>query len=362
MRIRAIYLFLLVIYYGSPLFASEVLFDDEISRILYRANKTEDEIVNRDQIYNDEKVTKYLKAIMDKLYPEYSNVFHIRIYISTEINAFVLPNGSVYVNLGLLATAENEAQIASILAHEGAHYVNNHQLQKQQNLKDVVSGAEFFGLERSLAYLSDYSIELEMEADTLGFDRLVKAKYDPKEAVNVFKSIADEIKLYHIKEQNLYSTHPKVMERVEHFSLLSRGHSGFVGREPYLKTTSELRVKDYELNLSKFRYKSVLFALEHKQQITDAPLKAWFYLGEAYRQRDDPNDNSHAEKAYLRAIEYLPEFAPTYAALGILYMKNKDYLKALTQFEKYFTLSSVAQNNAYIRQYYNDVKSRVSQR
>jgi predicted Zn-dependent protease len=345
---------------GGVAFASETLFDDEISRILYRANKTDEEIANSDQIYNNVKVSQYLTVIMNKLYPEYTEVFSIRIYISTEINAFVLPNGSVYVNLGLLATAENEAQIASILAHEGAHYVQNHQLQKQQNLKDVVSGAEFFGFERSLTYLSDYSIELEMEADKLGFDRLVNAGYDPKEAVNMFKAIADEIKLYDIKEQNLYSTHPKIMERVQHFTQLSRGHSGFIGRETYLNKTSKLRVKDYDLNLSKYRYRSVLFALKSKNQIADAPLEAWFYLGEAYRQRGEPNDNTNAENAYLRAIELLPEFAPSYAALGVLYMKNRDYPKALLQFEKYFTLSPDTQNSAYIRQYYNEIKGKVS--
>ncbi|MGD8592398.1 MAG: M48 family metalloprotease [Gammaproteobacteria bacterium] len=345
---------------GGAAFASETLFDDEISRVLYRANETDDEIANADRIYNDNKVTLYLKAIMDKLYPEYTEVFRIRIYLSTEINAFVLPNGSVYVNLGLLATAGSEAQIASILSHEGAHYVQNHQLQKQQNLKDVVSGAEFFGFERSLTYLSDYSIELELEADNLGFDRLVNAGYDPNEAVKMFKTIADEIKLYDIKERNLYSTHPKIMERVHHFAELSRGHSGFVGKEAYLSKTSDLRVKDYDLSLSKYRFKSVLFALKSKNQIAQAPLEAWFYLGEAYRQRGEPSDKANAESAYLRAIELLPDFAPSYAALGVLYMKNNEYPKALTQFEKYLTLSPDSQNNAYIRQYYNDIKGKVS--
>jgi predicted Zn-dependent protease len=361
MRIWTIYLFFFVITsHNNIAIASEVVIDDEVTRILYRADKADEEIANSDQIYNDDKLTQYLKAIMDKLYPDYIDVFQVKIFFSTDINASVLPNGSVYVNLGLLAIAENEAQIASILAHEGAHYVQNHQLQKQQNLKDVISGATFFGFERSLAYISDYSIELEMEADNLGFDRLVQAKYDPKEAVNMFKSIAEEIKLYNIRKRNLYSTHPKIIERVQHFARLSKGLSGFVGRELYLNKTFELRIKDYELNLSKYRYKSVLFSLERKNRIADSPPKAWYYLGEAYRQRGEPNDNTKAENAYLHAIERLPEFAPPYAALGILYMKNKDYHEALTQLEKYFTLSPGGQNSAYVRQYYNEIKDKVS--
>ena len=343
---------------GGRSWSSEIVqLDDEASRLIYRADNTDEAIANSGQIYVDVRLTKYLQTIMDKLYPEYKNVFRIRIYVSTDVNAFVLPNGSVYVNIGLLARAENEAQVAAILAHEGAHYVHNHQLLAQQNLKSIASGADVFGLERSLSYLSDYSIEIELEADKAGFDRLVNAQYDPKEAVNIFRTMAEEAALYDIKERSVYSTHPKLMERIKYFTQLSRNQAGYVGKDAYIKLTEELRVKDYEYNLSKYRYMSVLHSLVEKNRVADGPQHVWYYLGDAYRQRGGANDSEKAEEAYLRAIKLVPEFAPSYAALGVLYMKNNNNAKAREYFERYLTLSPDGEQSGYIRLYYRRVKS-----
>ncbi len=342
----------------SSAWSSEIMqVDDEASRLIYRADKTDEAINNSGQVYLDARLAKYLQAIMDKLYPEYKNVFRIQIYISTDVNAFVLPNGSVYVNIGLLAKSENEAQVAAILAHEGAHYVHNHQLLAQQNLKSIASGADVFGLERSLSYLSDYSIEIELEADKVGFDRLLIAQYDPKEAVKIFRTMAEEAALYDIKERSVYGTHPKLMERIKYFTQLSRGRTGYIGKDTYIKLTEELRVKDYEYNLSKYRYQSILHSLVEKSRFADAPPKAWFYLGEAYRQRGGANDAENAENAYLRAIELVPQFAPSYAALGVLYMKSSNYVKAREYFARYMTLSPEGQQSGYIRHYYRRVKN-----
>lgn len=349
-------LLLLVTASHSSIASSEALIDDEISRGLYRAGKIEEAIAKNEQIYLDDQLTQYLKGIMDKLYPDYKNISRMHILISTESNAFVLANGSVYVNLGLLAIAENEAQVASVLAHEGAHYTLSHQLLSQQHLKDVASSVDFYGMDRSLADLSDYSVDLETEADNVGFRRLLNAGYDPKEAVNMYKSIEAELRRQNLKEQRMYPTHPKIRDRVAHFKQLSEGHSGFVGRESYLKEMSALRIKYYQLNLSKYLYKNVLASLVHKNRIADAPPEAWLYLGEAYRQRSEKDDEAKAENAYLHAIEAVPEFAPPYAALGILYMKHNDTQKALKQFDNYFALSPDTQNTAYIRQYYSEIK------
>jgi predicted Zn-dependent protease len=45
----------------------------------------------------------YLQGVMDRLYPEFKGKIHVHLYDSTQLNAFALPNGSIYFNIGLLA-------------------------------------------------------------------------------------------------------------------------------------------------------------------------------------------------------------------------------------------------------------------
>ena len=82
---------------------------DEFDRALAHAGK-----VNPDPALN-----AYLQGIMDRLYPEFGGRLRVRPLNAQQINAFALPNGSIYVNSGLIARFENEAQLATVLAHEG---------------------------------------------------------------------------------------------------------------------------------------------------------------------------------------------------------------------------------------------------
>ena len=65
------------------------------------------------------------------------------------------------------------------------------------------------------------------------------------------------------------------------------------------------------------------------------PLSAWFYLGEAYRLRDEEGDAASSAEAYATAIAQAPEFAPSYRALGLYYMKQGDARQAEDHFTRY---------------------------
>ena len=96
---------------------------------------------------------------------------HVRIYDSTELNAFALPNGSIYFNIGLLARIENEAQLATILAHEAAHFIEKHSFRQRVSSKNyaafAVSGIPFSRLV-AVSSISGFSQDLEREADKKG--------------------------------------------------------------------------------------------------------------------------------------------------------------------------------------------------
>lgn len=100
---------------------------DEFDQALARASK----------INSDPALTVYLQGIMDRLYPEFKGRLRVHLLNAQHINAFALPNGSVYVNAGLIARFQNEAQLATVMAHEGAHFTHRHSLQQAEQAKNA---------------------------------------------------------------------------------------------------------------------------------------------------------------------------------------------------------------------------------
>src|SRR5258708_6645783 len=97
--------------------------------VLERSNQTDLQFERKGLVYTDEEAAAYIENIGLKMVPETTpeNVkWRFRILRDSELNAFALPNGSIYVDSGLLATIRNEAQLAAVLGHEITHVVNRH--------------------------------------------------------------------------------------------------------------------------------------------------------------------------------------------------------------------------------------------
>ena len=116
-------------------------------RLWHEARSYDTTIERSGQIYEDPRATAYLQGVMDRLYPEFKGKIHVHLYDSTQLNAFALPNGSVYFNIGLLARIGNEAQLAAVLGHEAAHFIEKHSFRQRVSAKNAsafaVSGIPF---------------------------------------------------------------------------------------------------------------------------------------------------------------------------------------------------------------------------
>ncbi|HVG22446.1 MAG TPA: M48 family metallopeptidase, partial [Blastocatellia bacterium] len=127
-----------------------------------------------------------------------------------DVNAFALPGGFTYVNRGLIEIAQNEAQLAGVIAHEISHAALRHgtaqaaKAQKYQvgsilgqiagaviggGVGQVVGGLSQLGI--SAAFLR-YSREYERQADTLGAQIMANAGYDPRELANMFRILEQQ--------------------------------------------------------------------------------------------------------------------------------------------------------------------------
>ena len=129
--------------------------------------------------------------------------FEVRILDSPEVNAFCLPGGKLVVYTGLLRKAQTAEQVAGVLAHEMAHAIKRHGLQRITESLGIVVAIELLigdvgglvaiGVELGKsAALTSYSRELETEADLVGVKLLHDAAIDPLELAGFFEMLKDE--------------------------------------------------------------------------------------------------------------------------------------------------------------------------
>src|SRR5882672_858103 len=137
-----------------------------------------------------------------------------------EANAFALPDGQVYVNTGLLALLENEAQLAAILAHEVHHTAGHHTILQYRSIRaksvsSMVLGPFTLGISDIFLALSmyGYSRDLEEEADRKGAARMLEAGYDPSQMSRTFELLLEDPEEESPKQATAWSTHPQLQAR-----------------------------------------------------------------------------------------------------------------------------------------------------
>ncbi|MFN3751151.1 MAG: M48 family metalloprotease [Thiobacillus sp.] len=323
---------------------------DEFDHALARAGK----------VNPDPALTAYLQGILDRLYPEFTGHLRVRPLNAPHLNAFALPNGSIYVNTGLIARFENEAQLATVLAHEGAHFTHRHALQQAERVKNAAAfalvvamlGVPLVGDLIALSSMFGYSREHEREADAIGHQRLIAAGYAARESIRTFEHLQEEIRAADIREPFFFASHPRLQERIDSFRDLVRdGDTGEVGRERFLAATGTLRLTALAADLAAFRTRQILLVLANPERRRDYPPEAAYYLGEAYRLRNDPGDEAAAEREFRLAIEAVPQFAPPYRALGLLHYKRGQVEDARRALRRYLMLAPDAADRGFVEYY-----------
>ncbi len=145
--------------------------------------------------FND-PITVYLNKIVDLLLKDEPALRkQVRVYTmkSPEVNAFATNQGIIFVNLGLLAKVQSEAELAFILAHEIIHVEKKHSLNKYLKVKTIERDKELYNdlsLDDKLATVNHYSRELETEADEHGLTRFLKAGYSLDAIGGAFQALA----------------------------------------------------------------------------------------------------------------------------------------------------------------------------
>lgn len=201
------------------------------------------------------RVTQYISRLGMKLAsfaPGYRWPYNFHVVNVAEINAFALPGGTVFVNLGTIQAADTEAQLAGVMAHEISHVVLQHSVcnaAKQQKvgiiagLGQVAAGvllggaagglaAQGIGMTAGLGFLK-MSRGAEREADLLGVQILYDAGYDPRGMPQFFEIIQSK---YGAGGSQFMSDHPNPGNRTEY---TDKEIDSFPPRATYIKTSPE---------------------------------------------------------------------------------------------------------------------------
>lgn len=220
---------------------------------------------------DDPIITEYVNRVGQNivLHSDAKVPFTIKVIDSDEVNAFALPGGFFYVNKGLILAADNEAELAGVMAHEIAHVAARHAMENEAKMRAIdygmlagillggpivsnvlYNGAGFF---EGMAFLK-FSRGAEEEADKLGVQYMWAAGYDPGAMATMFEKLEAKNKKKPGTIAKLFADHPAPADRrASAVALAAR----FPEKEEYVISSSEFqRVKNRLLRLSNARISS----------------------------------------------------------------------------------------------------------
>jgi hypothetical protein len=226
------------------------------------------EVDRQAKFVDDPIITEYVNRVGQNLvlHSDAKVPFTIKVIDSDEVNAFALPGGFFYVNKGLLLAADNEAELAGVMAHEIGHVAARHAMENEAKMRAMdigmlagillggpiignvlYNGGGFF---EGMAFLH-FSRGAEEEADKLGVQYMWAAGYDPAAMATMFEKLEAKNKKKPGTIAKMFMDHPMPVDRRQaSLNLAAR----FPEREEYVVSTSEFqRVKNRLLRLSNAR-------------------------------------------------------------------------------------------------------------
>ena len=227
------------------------------------------EVERTSKLIDDPVVVEYVNRVGQNLVrnSDARVPFTIKVIDSDEVNAFALPGGFFYVNSGLILRAQEESELAGVMAHEISHVIARHgtkqatkgEMMQLATIPLILLGPggwagygiyQALNLAIPLSYLK-FSRDDEREADYLGIQYMYKAGYDPNSYVTFFERIQADEKRRPGSIPRLFSTHAPTPERIE----LAQKEIARVlpERDDYIVTTSEF-------DTVKGRLRNVMFA------------------------------------------------------------------------------------------------------
>jgi predicted Zn-dependent protease len=203
-------------------------------------NEMHQQMMAEGAAYDDPELQAYIDRVGQRLVANSDKpdmTFTFTVIDSPDLNAFALPGGYIYVNRGLLAYLDSEAELAGVLGHEIGHITGRHHGRRQTaditnkviattayiltGSGDLADASQMYGQE----LVSGYGRDMELEADGLGAQYMYKSGYDPDALLEVIGVLKDQEQYQRVRAKSsgrkvgtyhgLYASHPRNDQRLK---------------------------------------------------------------------------------------------------------------------------------------------------
>lgn len=321
-------------------------------------------------VVRDDRLRSYLHDMVCRLGGEHCADVRVHVVRTPLFNATMAPNGMMQIWSGLLLRVENEAQLAAVVSHELAHYLERHALEQLQDAKSRSAFAQFIGIFGAVGALAQlgllagafaFSREQEARADRLGVRLMQRASYDPSEAAKVWDNLLGELKVTGGEEAGqrspMFATHPAVANRRDTLTQLAGAGGGDRRAEGLRSALAPHRRVWLQDEVKRGQYEESLVLLDRLLSLQSADADLLFARGEVYRLRGGPSDLAQSLQD-LQSAATLPEVPhEVHRSLALLHRQREDRAAAVQAFERYLQLAPEASDAPLIQRYLSELKS-----
>ena len=340
------------------------------------------------KILEDPLLDAYLSDIVQRLVAQaHPRPFTYSIHVVNDgsINAFTFGGGLLYVNAGLIARMENEAQLVMVLAHEIAHVTKSHVTKGIEGTYGIQLLGEIGRITATstgataqippalLQKTYDYSMKAsvsghgranESEADVVGLDYMVKAGYDPREAPGTFEQLMKEYGDQTAIQNFFYGDHPTNKSRIDKLTgLVQSKYSDDLETRKLITNTAEFKQRTRELvvdvgrlDYERKKFKTATAMFEKALLSNDKDHLSHYYLGKIASETGGPVGLPQAVNHLTTATQLDATFADAYRELGLAYYKQRNNPKAIEAFQRYLSLNGGAKDAGAIKKYVDELK------
>jgi predicted Zn-dependent protease len=341
----------------------------------------EDERTLRDSrlVIADQGLNTYLHGVLCRTVGD-ERCGAVRIYVVRVpfFNASMAPNGTMRIYSGLLLRVRNEAELASVLGHEFAHFELRHTLDGYKRARtgsDLVAWTAVLGALAArygggstntsntrtsvLGTLAHFSRQDERAADVLGFAYMTKARYRSSAAADVWRGLMNEAdssatargrRSARYDSVAFFASHPTDLERADTLSLLANRVPGgeYDGADALAKALAPWRLQFLEDQLMLGDFGGTDFLLERLAGDNwTAPLL--FARGELYRARGNPRDLVASAGFYREALAKDPALADADRGLGLSLLRTGQTTEGKAALGRYLAAVPDASDAALLR-------------
>ena len=393
--------------------------DGAKSPVIKVAGEHEEQAYRRGIRFNDTELQEIVDRVADTVLPVVADPFiNFRVYLIRDPSpaAFSLADGQIYVQTGLLARLENEAQLAAVLAHEAHHIAAHHHIQadKRRRTRANVSGAitgmlktnarDGVSYESGLRHIaqSEFSPEMEFEADAGSVALISRAGYAPDAAVRALERLRQDPELSVDRRTASFDTGVSLLERQGRLQALVGGLDPSAtdetpGQRPLqLRRVIEMTIDDYLRldrpgtalkfieSLIEVQPDALLYAAKGDAHHALGPravdLEQEFLTWEIDGKRAEKTREEtfakyleteggperlalnldSAAKAYAMALQLDENNARAHRGLGNLFYEQQDYRQAGRNYVKYMKLAPDSVDRPFVLEKLQHIKAELT--